>query len=121
MTANVDSIVNGFPHPTIPPIMGIPTYATIAEVNLKLNANTASVKSALSNEALGLLALTVSLAVYATLSDVPFVVPINPGPQPDIPVGATGPQIAAITCAHNEDLRIWQEYMATDKHGIMRT
>jgi hypothetical protein len=73
-------------------IMGIPTYATIAEVNLKLSANAASVQSNLGNGQLGLLALTVSPKVYATFSAVPFIVCINPEPQPVIPVRATGPR-----------------------------
>jgi hypothetical protein len=34
MPIDVDYIVDGFPHTTIPPIMGMPNYASIAEVNL---------------------------------------------------------------------------------------
>jgi hypothetical protein len=91
------------PHPTIPPILGVPTYATIAELHLKLNANAASVYSSLGDGAHELLALTVSTAVYDALSTTAFEVPINPGPQPDIPAGSTGPQIAAIMRAHSKN------------------
>jgi hypothetical protein len=35
-------ILEGFPHLTITPVIGIPTYESIAEINLKLNANAAS-------------------------------------------------------------------------------
>jgi hypothetical protein len=59
----VDTIVDGFPHSTIPPVIGMPTFATIAKVNLKLNANAASVQSNLGDGTLGLLALTISPAV----------------------------------------------------------
>jgi hypothetical protein len=31
------NILKGFPHPTITPVTGIPTYESIAEINLKLN------------------------------------------------------------------------------------
>jgi hypothetical protein len=31
------NILEGFPHPTITPVIGIPTYESIAEINLKLN------------------------------------------------------------------------------------
>jgi hypothetical protein len=115
MPINVDTIVDGFPHTTIPPIMGMPNYASIAEVNLRLNANAASVQSNLGNGTLGLLALTVSPAVYTNLSNTAFVVPVNPGPQPVIPAQATTHVLAAVTCEHKENLRIWREYLATDK------
>jgi hypothetical protein len=115
MPSDHDVIIDGFPHPTIPPILGIPTYTTIAEIHLKLNANAASVYSSLGDGAHGLLALTVSVAVYNTLSATAFVEPANPGPQPIIAAGATGPQIAAQTRAHTENHRLWKEYLATDK------
>jgi hypothetical protein len=111
-----DTTIEGFPHPSIPPILGIPTYVTIAELHLKLNTNAASVFSSHGDGAHGLLALTVSAeAVYNTLSDTPFIQPVNPGPQPVIPANATGPQISAITRSHTESHRTWKEYMATDK------
>lgn len=115
MTADVESIVDGFPHNTISPVIGMPTYATISEVNLRLNANAASVQSDHGDGTLGLLALTVTPAVYSTLTDTPFELPINPGPNPGIPANATGAQIEANTRAHKENLRIWREYIATDK------
>ena len=110
-----DSIAEEFPHPSIPPILGVPTYTTIAELHLQLNANAASVYSSLGDGAHGLLPLTISLEVYNTLSAVPFVPPVNPGAQPDIPAGATGSQIAAITREHNENHCIWREYLVTNK------
>jgi hypothetical protein len=106
MPSDHDVIIDGFPNPTIPPIIGISTYATIADIYLKLNANDASVFSSLGDGAQGLLALTVSDAVYNNISTVSFIIPINPGPQPVIPGTATGNQITALTRAHTEDHRI---------------
>jgi hypothetical protein len=111
MPSDHDVIINGFPNP----IIGIPNYATIADIHLKLNANVASVFSSLGDGVQGLLALTVSEAVYNGISDVPFITPINPGPQPVIPGAATGNQITALKRAHTENHRIWKEYLATDK------
>ena len=93
-------LIEGFPHPTLTPVIGIPTYESLAEVNLKLNANAASVHSNLGDGAHGLLPLTIDPAVYATISNTPFIAPANPGPQPDIPAGATTTQIAELTCHH---------------------
>ena len=67
MPTAIDKIVDGFTFPTIPPIVGTRTYNTIAEVNLKLNSNSASVQSNLGCGTLGLLKLTVSFSVYNTL------------------------------------------------------
>ena len=96
MPTAIDKIVDGFPFPTIPPIVGNPTYNTIAEVNLKLNSNSASVQSNLGCGTLGLLQLTVSPAVYNNLYATPFIVPINPGSSPYIPANSTGAQITEL-------------------------
>ena len=117
MPSDIDRIVEGFPHPTIPPTIGRPEYAQIAEVNLKLNANAASVQSELGNGALGVLSLTVKPAVYNTQSAVPFVAPANPGPTVVILVGPPNPTSAVVsnlTRAHNENLQVWREYLAKD-------
>ena len=84
MPTDNDKIVDGFPLPKIPPIFGTPTYNTIAEVNLKLNSNSASVQYNLHCNTLGLLQLTVSPAVHNNLSATAFIVPINPGSVPII-------------------------------------
>ena len=115
MPSTIDSIVNGFPFPTVHPIIGEPNYESIAALHLQLNANAASVSSHLGNGVLGLLYLTVSPAVYATLSAVPFVPPINPGPTPIIPPGSTGPQIANIRATFVEDTDLFKQYSTTDK------
>jgi len=82
---SADKIIETFPHPTITPIIGQPTYESIAELHLKLNANAASVHSNRGNGALGLLFLTIKPEVYSTLSNVPFLPPTNPGSNPSIP------------------------------------
>jgi hypothetical protein len=110
----IDKIVEGFPHPTIPPIVGIPTYEAIAELNLHLNANAASVQSNLGNGQLGLLALTVSPAIFNTLSTIAFVPPANPGTTPTIPGGSTGAQTQAVIRQHTTDDKIFREYLACD-------
>jgi hypothetical protein len=115
MTSEINTVVNGFPHPTIPACFDEPTYASIAAVNLKLNANATSVQSNLGDGNLGHLALTVTPEDYATLSQVPFVVPANPGPQPIIPANATHHIILAVEREHKAALRTWLQYTNTDK------
>ena len=96
MPSALERIIESFPHPTLMPIVGQPTYETLAEVHLKLNTNAASIQSHLGNGQLGLLYLTVSPAVYNTQSAIAFIPPANPGPTPTIPAGCTGAQIADI-------------------------
>jgi hypothetical protein len=73
-----EKITSGFPHPIIPPILGVANYESIKTLQKALNANAASVHSNLGDGRLGLLALTVSQAVYDTLSDTAFVPLPNP-------------------------------------------
>ena len=115
MVASADRVSEGFPHPNLRPINGIPTYASIAEINLWLNANAASVQSNLGDGLLGLLYLTVSQAKYNTLSAVPFIVPVNPGAIPVLAQGMTAAQLTALMRQHTTDTAIFREYNATDK------
>ena len=115
MPSTLDCIIESFPHPTIMPIVGQPTYETLAEVHLKLNTNAASVQSHLGNGLLGLLYLTVSPAVYNTQSANVFIPPANPGPIPTILNISTGPQIADIRRQHDIATAFYKHYDATDK------
>ena len=113
--SSADKIIEGFPHPTVTPIVGQPAFDTLKALKLLLSTNAASVISHLGNGALGLLWLVVSDAVYNTLSGTPFVPPTNPGPIPVIPANATGPQINAIHETHKREAKLFHEYNNTDK------
>ena len=114
MPSSIDKIVDGFPYPTIDPIIGTPYYESIADIELKLNSNAASVQSYLGCGTLGLLFLTVSPTVYATLSTTAFVPPVNPVPEPSIPTGSTGAVISDLRYHHTEATKIFTE---VQKHG----
>ena len=101
--------MDGFPFPTIDPIIGTPDYEIIAEIHLKLNSDAASVQSNLGCGTLGLLFLTVLPAVYATLSTITFVPPVNPGSEPIIPTGTTGAVISDLRYRHTETTKIFTE------------
>jgi hypothetical protein len=114
MATAVESLISSFPHPTIPPIQGQPTYESITDVTRLLNTNAASIHSELGGGNHGHLILTISAAVYTTLSPTVFIAPANPGPNVIIPAGATAPQISAATRLHKENLRQWREYNNVD-------
>ena len=115
MVTTIDSLVTGFPFPTVLPIVGEPNYESIAALHRQLNANAASIQSHLGNGLLGLLQLTVSAAVYNTLSATPFVAPVNPGAAPFIPDGSTGPQIADLRFTFNAATALFKDYDLADK------
>jgi hypothetical protein len=108
-------IIGAFPNPTIEPIIGLPTYNSIGAGHLQLNQNTASVESHLGYGINGLLPLTISAAVYNTLSNELFEVPTNPGPNPIVQPTGTEHQIKEAYRVHSENTRIWREFQATDK------
>ena len=110
-----EKILENFTHTTIEPIIGKPTYETLASVHLKLNTNAASVHLHHGNGQLGYLALTVKEAVYNTLSSMPFIPPTNPGQHPTILPGATGLQIADIRRQHDKAFEEFKTYSNTDK------
>ena len=115
MPTVINKIVDGFPFTTITPIIGAPNYEIIAEVHLKLNSNASSVQSNLGCGTLGLLQLTVSPSVYATLLDTDFIDNVNPGTEPTIPSITSGLQITNLQYAHDVATTVFNEYDQTDK------
>ena len=113
--ASTDKIIEGFPHLTIPPIVGQPGFDSLQGLKLLLSTNAASIISHLGNGVLGLLWLCVSDAVYNTLSLIPFVAPINPGSNPVIPPNLTQAQINAIIDTHKRDAKLFHKFNNTDK------
>jgi hypothetical protein len=92
-TSNVHRHHDNIHYPKTPPITKLPTYKTIASFLRLLNTNAASVHSERGSGLLGHLALTVSPAIYTTLSAIIFVEPINPSVIPIIPGTATMAQV----------------------------
>ena len=80
-----DKLIESFPHSTIPLVLGLPTYKTIALVHLKLNDNAVSIHSNRGNGKIDLLFLILQPAVLNILSTPYFVLPTNSGPNPIIP------------------------------------
>ena len=115
MSSLTKKIVDGFLFPTIDPITGTPDYERIADIQLKLNSNAASVQSNFGCGTLGLLFLTVAPAVYATLYTTAFVPPVKPVTKPSIPTGATDAVISELRYLHTEFSKIFTEYENMDK------
>ena len=114
MPSTFEKVVQSFPHPTIQPILGQPTYETLAEVHLKLNTNAASILLHRGNRQLGLLFLTITPEIYNTQSNIVFVPSDNPGPSPVIIQGLTVAQIVDICRKYDVELALYTECNMTD-------
>jgi hypothetical protein len=110
-TTDSTKITDNFPHKNIAPIVGQPSYETIKELHLKLNENAVKVHSNLGNGLLGYLGVTVTPAIFDTLSAAPFVIPPNPSTAPIFPADATGPQIANLRQVFKEEFASFKRYM----------
>ena len=85
----------------------MPIYKTIKVLNDELSTNTATIPTTLGGGQLGHVAIIVSPAIYATLSNTPFVAPTSPN-APNL-AGLTDPQISAANQAYNKALQIFQD------------
>ena len=115
MVASIDKILEAMTHSSIPPIIGQPTYSSIHEIHQYLSSNAASIQSNLGCGTLGLIYLTLSPTVYATLLDTLFVPPPNPGATAKIHSTTTASQTSSIRRAHDESQEIFKEYDNTNK------
>ena len=109
-----NTIKDIFTHLHLMSIQGEPNYESLMLLQVELNANAASVYTALS--ALGYLALTVPPAVFTRENITAWVPPPNPGPTPPV-LGnnATQAQIAQANRLHQAQIKEWKNYNMTKK------
>ena len=112
---SVDKLVESFEKPSIPPIDGEPTYATLHAMHKLLNFNAASVTTNLGYGTLCQLCLTLSLTNYATLLTTRVSPPLNPGATPIILAGATGSEAAPIRYAYNAATLAFKTFNNVDR------
>lgn len=80
-----------------------------------LKTNAVSVPSQFGGGKHGLLGLLLLPDTYKKLTAHDFTHTNNPRTSPNIPDGATGPQISEIVINHKTKLREWQETICTDQ------
>ena len=92
MKIAIDIIIESFPHTTINHVSRLPMHKFMSAARLQLNTNAASIHSHRRNFQLGLLFFTLRPEFYNTVSTVRFIPPTNPGSEPIVPEGSTGPK-----------------------------
>ena len=78
MLTNIDKLVDSFPYPTVTLIVRILTYDTLVYQIYHISYNATLMQKMLGGGKLGLIVITVSTMVYATLSPTTFVTPPQP-------------------------------------------
>ena len=77
---SINACLDSLPHPTLPPIEGLPTYKSLSAIKELLKANAASVHTMGSRGNHGYLGLILSAPVYNMITPGTFfVIPNNPG------------------------------------------
>ena len=107
------SVVDKFPHPTLPHVSGDPSYKQLAEIKRKLNTNTASVASTFGDVNAGHLRTTLTNAEYKELTKTTFVPPALPGQYPALSKDTTKHEFQK--SRFNEQLRIWKQHDSVEK------
>jgi hypothetical protein len=106
----IEDVINGFEHPTITPIRGEPTYATIHSVQKCLNTNVASVHLYRGGGNHGHLEAIISPTRYTATSLVPFITPTNPGRTSTIPADAPPEARAMLKINYIANAKEFQAY-----------
>ena len=105
-----NTIVKGFPIPSLPKPSGNPDYAAIKETHQILTANAASVEYDLGGGQNGYLGLILLPKQYARVSGTAFVLPPNPVLTAHVPAWTVPTEEEILLCEHTEQRRLYDEY-----------
>ena len=115
MVSALETIMSSFTECPVEPLDGLPTNSYLTAVNMYLNQCSSGVHSNLGDGTLGYLILTATPAVYALVSTLQFVVPLNPGPTFIVPTPApSAAALAQMTHEHAKNRRVFTEYATVD-------
>ena len=115
MTITADRLYSSFSEFPLTPLQGLPTIDYLSTIRVYLNGETSNIEIDLRNGQLGHMVITAVQAVFALQILEGYGLPTSPGPIPNIPAGATGPQLSALNTNHDELIRIWRLHNAVEK------
>ena len=107
---NTTQIASLFPYQQLTPIEGTPTYATLAVLQVELNANVAAIHTSLGSGKHGLLGLTLSEEEYKKYTNADWVSPTNPGETPNYAGLTEMVAVEEATGKFDANSRTWQEH-----------
>ena len=124
MTLNAEQILAVFPHPTLTKIVGEPTLESLTLMQEEHNSNLVSFKTNLSDGTMGLMVISMKLSTFATVHPNPFVIPVNPGAQPnpdEISAASSATKIADIYKAFELKRKFFLEYCDAKRISVKIT
>ncbi len=99
---SVESIISKFPIKALPVITGEPDYKLINNMIQDHYSNAASLPSTLGGGQHGHIRLVMSPILYATIANVPYADPADPGPKPIFAVNASAQTKENCRAQHKE-------------------
>ena len=111
---SVEDIVSKFPIKALPPINGEPTYSGINDMMQALYANAATMQTTLGGGRHGHIGMIMKPALYATLSQVAYEKPEDPGPLPVYGRTASDQVRQNVDNEFHENKRVYENHYNTD-------
>ena len=111
---SVDKIVSKFPIKTLPRIDGEPAYKSINEMMQILYANAATLSTTMGGGTHGHIGLIMKPELYRTLSDILYVIPVDPGPIPLYEPGLLGLARQQVTNEFEEAKHVFENHYNMD-------
>jgi hypothetical protein len=116
MTASTpDELIAGFPHSSLPKVIGEPTFEDTKVIRWILNTNDMSVASYEGGGRHRHLGIIMKNEEYFAIAADVFPVPNNPGPSAAVGVGVMAAVIAETTRLHREAIQVHRTYHNVDQ------
>jgi hypothetical protein len=106
-----DATTYPFPHPTLTPVEGKPTAATLLLLRKEMYANARTIHSDLGGGGNGYLGVVIPSAQYTLRTLIPFTAPVHPGHLPVYASGTSGPVITASDRLYDKRAWDYKEYL----------
>jgi hypothetical protein len=111
MTASTpDELIAGFPHSSLPKVIGEPTFEDLKVTRRLLNTNAMSVASYEGGGRHGHLGIIMTNEEYFAIAVDVFPVPNNPGPSATALAGMTAAVIAEMKQLHRDATQVYHTY-----------
>jgi hypothetical protein len=116
MTASTpDELIAGFPHSSLPKVIGEPTFEDLKVIRRLLNTNDTLVSFYVCGGRHGHLGIIMTNEEYLDMAADVFPLPDNPGASPKVLVVMMAAVIAKLTRLHSEATQVYHTYHNVDQ------